>query len=111
MIMKIDEMIEILEAYKNGKEIEMFDVTECKWIDVEKPLWNFANCVYRIKKYPTRLEVVNEFWKKTFGISGKFTKHSCPANNCKDCPLKGQHPCCDVESWWNAPHEEPKIEK
>ena len=104
--MNIDEMIEVMQAYKNGKEIEMFDATQGKWIDVKNPLWNFFQCVYRIKKKPTRLEVANELWEKTFGISGKFDNHICPANDCKFCPIKEKKDCYEaLKNWWKEEYK------
>lgn len=109
--MTTEEKIEIIRAFDEGKEVEFYVNVDEGWCKKTRGVWDFEHTKYRIKPQPTRLEVANDFFEKTFGISGKFTKHSCLANNCEDCPLKGQHPCCDVESWWNAPYEEPEIEK
>lgn len=102
-MMTVDEMIEVLEAYKQGKTIEMFVDAADRWIVVDYyPLWDFTKCNYRVKKNPTRLEVANKIWEDTFGISGKFTNHMCPAYECKNCPFS--HQSCgasDLETWWD----------
>lgn len=113
--MTLEEKIEVIRAFNEGKEIQVYDEHYEKWRrKCTDDFWDFNIYKYRVKPQPTiptRLEVANELYEKTFGIAGRFTKHTCIAQNCKDCPLKEQHPCCDVESWWNAPYEEPEIEK
>lgn len=101
--MTIDEMIEVLQAYKEGKKIEMFVKTRGEWVEVKKPLWNFFDCVYRVKKNPTRLDVANEIFEKTFGIKNKFTKRSCIGNSyieCAECEAYKEG-LCKIEKWWN----------
>lgn len=104
--MIIDEMIEVLQAYKEGKEIELFDVTANEWIVITNPLWNFKDCDYRVKKNPTRLEVANKLWKDTFGIDKRFGKDSCIAYDCEFCPIKGE-PCQlkGCRDWWNEEYK------
>lgn len=101
--MTIEEMIEVLQAYKEGKKIEMFVDAADRWVVVEYPLWNFKDCKYRVKKIPTRLEVANKVWEETFGIADRFTNHSCPGKDCKYCPID-KNPYCvmvTMEKWWN----------
>jgi len=49
---KIDQMLEVLQAFKEGKQIE-FAVKEYYpdviWQEQEQPNWNFAKYDYRIK--------------------------------------------------------------
>ncbi len=42
------EMIDVLKAYEEGKEIEIYDGRA--WIKCNPPLWNFALCKYRVKQ-------------------------------------------------------------
>ena len=48
--MNIDEMIEVLNAYKRGEKIEYYSTDENNWIKTNTPLFNFAICEYRIAK-------------------------------------------------------------
>lgn len=42
------EMIEVIKAYEEGKEIEIWDGRA--WLKCEPPLWNFAVFNYRVKQ-------------------------------------------------------------
>lgn len=42
------EMIDVLKAYEEGKEIEIYDGRA--WIKCNPPLWNFALFNYRVKQ-------------------------------------------------------------
>ena len=42
------EMIDVLKAYEEGKEIEIYDGRA--WIKCNPPLWNFATFNYRVKQ-------------------------------------------------------------
>lgn len=101
--MTIDEMIEVLQAYKEGKIIEMFVDAADRWVVVEYPLWNFKDCKYRVKKIPTRLEIANAFFERVFGIENEFDEGSCIGHGditCAKCPAhKEGH--CETEKWWN----------
>lgn len=50
------EMIEVIKAYEEGKEIEIWNGRT--WANCTPPLWNFAIYNYRIKK---REEIVYQF--------------------------------------------------
>lgn len=102
-MMTTEEMIEVLQAYKEGKKIEMFVKTMGKWVEVKVPLWNFYDCVYRVKKNPTRLDVANEFFEKVFGIKIDLDEHTCIGNGyvtCAECPAHKEG-LCKPEKWWN----------
>ena len=45
----INEMLEILTAYKEGKEIELYGESKQEWVVILNPLWDFSNKIYRIK--------------------------------------------------------------
>ena len=49
--MTIREMIEVMQAYERGEEIEMgyTDDDEGEWVSVEVPIWNWGVLDYRIK--------------------------------------------------------------
>lgn len=107
--MTIDEMIEVLEAYKNGKEIEYCDKfisSISGWNIVENPIWDFGNFNYRVKKAPTNLEVANELIKEKFGIEECFSMANCPLiclGSDKSCPENTS--CLECEEWWNKEYK------
>lgn len=47
--MTIDEIIAVLQAYKEGKTIEFYDSSAGKWIECINPVWDFEHIKYRIK--------------------------------------------------------------
>ena len=42
------EMIEVMQAYENGEQIEFSDMYT-KWDDINNPAWNWGICDYRVK--------------------------------------------------------------
>ena len=62
----IDEMIEVMQAYKNGEQIEFCYTDEVikVWQDTNgKPLWNWGDTDYRVKPKPKYVpfETAEEF--------------------------------------------------
>lgn len=53
-------MIQIMQAYEDGKQIEAKLLSDPDWYSVEKPLWDWDSFVYRIKttKKPVDLSVL-----------------------------------------------------
>ena len=45
--MKIEEQIAVMQAFEEGKEIEIYDGLKKEWVDIENPNWDWSNCVYR----------------------------------------------------------------
>ena len=43
------EMIEVMQAYDRGEQIEFF-YREMKWIDTKKPIWDWNHFDYRVKQ-------------------------------------------------------------
>lgn len=43
------QCVAVMQAYVDGKKIEIFDESTDEWIDIEYPVWNWYNNVYRIK--------------------------------------------------------------
>lgn len=43
------QCVAVMQAYVDGKKIETFDESTDEWIDIEYPVWNWYNNVYRIK--------------------------------------------------------------
>ena len=53
MTQSIESMIEVLQAYKDGKKIE-FLTRVGVWEHIEKPEWNFNKFQYRIAPEPKK---------------------------------------------------------
>jgi len=49
--MTIQDMIDILQAYKSGKKIQ-YKTRFGPWKDIDVPAWNFTRYEYRIKPEP-----------------------------------------------------------
>ena len=45
------ELIAVMQAYVDGKEIEFYDVDDEKWVTTETPLWS-PNIRYRVRPMP-----------------------------------------------------------
>ena len=59
----VDEMIEILQAYKEGKTLECREafLDRAIWRTVGEPVFSFNNTEYRIKKEPLRKRKLYQF--------------------------------------------------
>ena len=102
--MKIEEQIAVMQAFAEGKEIEIYDGLKKEWVDIEKPNWDWSNCVYRIKP-ETKLrpytfeELQAEMAKgkvfvkqiKSKRISAITSVIDDPAKNCGKIQLAGWH--------------------
>lgn len=69
----INEMLEILTAYKEGKEIEYYSDAIGGWLNVQNPLWDFSNKIYRIKPQPKVKKLVPFDFDDD--LLGKVVKH------------------------------------
>jgi hypothetical protein len=47
-----DEMIAVIQAHKDGKQIQIRQYCGKVWADSFCPRWNFEDCVYRVKPEP-----------------------------------------------------------
>ena len=52
--MNTKEMIEVMQAYVNGKEIEYKSKDNDIWFNVDRPCWDWSIYIYRIKQKPQR---------------------------------------------------------
>ena len=69
-----EEMIEVMEAYAAGKEIE-FRYLSCShdrsWGPAPNPCWNWPQCDYRIKEVPREFTIAyREDTGKVLGVAG-----------------------------------------
>ena len=60
-MMTHDEMIAVIHAHKDGRHIQ-FQKKDLSFCDVpdNRPYWNFANEIYRVKPEPRSLWVVKD---------------------------------------------------
>ncbi len=65
----IDEMIEVLQAYKEGKTLECREafLDRASWKTVGDPVFSFNNTEYRIKKEPLRKRKLYQFLYQNTG--------------------------------------------
>lgn len=111
--MTTEEKIEVMQGYIDGKQIQVryrqyYMLSE--WSDCTLvPTWDWSTREYRIKPQPTRLEVANEVWEKTFSIKNAFDNKNCPhpAFPCYKCLIKDKDGICSKKQWWSEPYEEP----
>lgn len=67
-VQEIREAAKVMEAYANGKKIQYLN-DDNEWIDAPNPLFDWDNCVYRIKPedtyrpFKTQEECWNEMLK------------------------------------------------
>lgn len=66
------EKIAIMQAYEDGKKIEVCGKIENVWYSTTSPDWNWANCDYRIKPEP---EYVPFTFKDAEFLIGKAVRH------------------------------------
>lgn len=82
------EMIDVIQAHKDGKQIQ-FQAGGCLlWIDVQDndPSWDFNSCNYRIKPEPRR------FWLNVYPDTRIYKVHlslqSATENKSKRIPVE-----------------------
>jgi hypothetical protein len=69
-----DEMIEVIQAHKDGKAIEVF--TDDNWREMDrKPSWQFDSYHYRVKSYP------KEYWLVPYLNNTGFTVFEANPSN------------------------------
>ena len=66
--MTTKEMIEVMQAYEKGEEIEMrlADCEDDRWAPTASPLWNWDNFEYRIKLKEPKFKDGDEVVRKGF---------------------------------------------
>ena len=70
----VDEMIEILQAYKEGKTLECREafLDRASWKTVSDPFFSFHNTEYRIKKEPPGKKKLYQFLCQNTGDKRYF---------------------------------------
>ena len=82
----IQEMIDIMQAYQEGKQIQIYDKMHKQWVD-DEPNWNWSLHDYRIKPEPefVPFENTEEFLeaqrKHGGGLINIFEDEVLEANN------------------------------
>lgn len=78
-----EEMIEVMKAYQNGKEIEV-RLPNGHWVEATEPTWNWGNADYRVKEEPkyrpyNNIEELFKDWaEKTHSIPATMEKYVRP---------------------------------
>lgn len=94
MTQSIESMIEVLQAYKDGKKIEYLSIMDGTWSScIGEPLFNFDDYQYRIAP-ETKKKVKYMCFDDTFELRW-LREH------------KGQFP----KEWTRVPSEDKEIEK
>jgi len=70
------EMIAVMQAYIDGKQIEYKDKKSNQWLDTQSPVWDWFDCDYRIKPAPTYRPYNAEEMKALIGKQIKNHKHT-----------------------------------
>lgn len=82
-IKTIKEMVEVMEAFEDGKKIQLRNRFINIWVDTEYPIWDWSTCEYRIKPEPTYRpyksvdEMVEDFDKR-FPYQHERRKYTMP---------------------------------
>ena len=80
-----DEMIEVIQAHKDGKAIEVF--IDDNWREMDrKPSWQFESYHYRVKSYP------KEYWLVPYKNNTGFSVFQASPGN---LPAGFNVPGCD----------------
>ena len=81
--MTIDEQIEVMRAFQDGKKIQFTSVAnkDMVWLDTDNPTWDFSSYNYRIKPegrrpYISSEEMVDDF-RKRFNVKD-WPNHAMP---------------------------------
>ena len=72
MSMTIDQMIEVLTAFKAGKKIEFCCRPGVQWGGIGLPTWNFATYDYRVKQEPREFSVVVNEEGQALGVAAGY---------------------------------------
>jgi len=84
--MEITEMIKVMEAFREGEEIEIRYIDTEKWNDSEIPRWNFIDCEYRIKpKEKTKLYKYAYLYHKRWAETELYYKDDSDFDNVVKC--------------------------
>lgn len=79
--METSEMIEVMQAYERGEQIEYRDKCDYNWYPSQVPSWDWVQFEYRVKKQPTYRPYKNakEFLKaqEKHGMWLKSIKKEC----------------------------------
>lgn len=75
--MTIQEKIDAMTAFRDGKEIEFRIIDSGKWIESREPNWDFTSFEYRIKPEPRRIWI-NEY---PDGLSAQLHPSQAAADN------------------------------
>lgn len=70
----IEEKIAVMQAFAEGKEIEIYDKHTAKWTPAINPDFNWKGCDYRIKEEPEKPEYIPFSFEDAEQLIGKVVK-------------------------------------
>lgn len=70
----IQEKIAVMQAFADGKEIEIYDEYTSKWISASGPNFNWTGCDYRVKEEPKQPEYIPFTFEDAEFLIGKIVK-------------------------------------
>lgn len=70
----IQEMIAVMQAYEDGKEIELRRLADSKYYDCKNPSWNWDNYDYRVKVVKEAPEYIPFTFEDADFLIGKAIK-------------------------------------
>lgn len=75
-MMTPDEMIAVIQAHKEGKQIQYFCEFTNKWEDVNNPCWDFNSIIYQIKPESPQPKYIPFTYEDAEQLIGKAVKDS-----------------------------------
>lgn len=92
MKMNTQEKIAVMQAFEAGETIQIIDngFDEPRWVDVDRPSWNWEICTYRVKP------------EKTITRDQLITDIVSHIDGCNDEEIAAAHrEVCDSSVYWN----------
>ena len=68
----IEEKIAVMQAFKDGKEIEVYNIAKKGWFETNDPAWNWSITDYRVKEESQYIPFTFEDWEI---MIDKIVKH------------------------------------
>lgn len=108
---EVEEIIEILEAYRKGEKIEVAYKDRSDWIEVDNPVWDFEHYDYRVKTIHSNAEVVAEKLREIgFEVDTDILRRGCPVpyskEYSKDYQCGSSVNCSSCKKWWDKEWKE-----
>ena len=70
----IEEKIAVMQAFKDGKEIEVYHIAKKGWFETNDPAWDWSITDYRVKEEPKEPQYVPFTFEDAEFLIGKLVK-------------------------------------